>query len=45
MEKEQSRATGRADVLLYSGQHPLAVLELKRAGHALLDADKGQGLS
>jgi hypothetical protein len=43
--KEQSRATGRADVLLYSGQLPLAVLELKRAGHALEGADTAQGLS
>ena len=43
--KLRSRATGRADVLLYSGQLPLAVLELKRAGHALEEADTLQGLS
>lgn len=43
--KEQSRATGRADILLHSGQQPLAVLELKRPGHALEDADTAQGLS
>jgi type I site-specific restriction endonuclease len=43
--KEQSRATGRADVLLCSGQQPLAVLELKRTTQTLLDADAAQGLS
>ena len=43
--KEQSRATGRADVLLHSGEQPLAVLELKRVGQLLLDADIAQGLS
>src|SRR5437868_12113528 len=43
--KEKSRAMGRADVLLYSDQQPLAVLELKRAGQPLLDADVAQGLS
>jgi len=43
--KEQSRAMGRADVLLYSDQQSLAVLELKRAAQPLLDSDIAQGLS
>ncbi|MGB9067524.1 MAG: hypothetical protein WCC21_03045 [Candidatus Acidiferrales bacterium] len=40
-----SGATARADVLLHSGSQALAVLELKRAGHALDESDTAQGLS
>ena len=43
--RKQSRATGRVDILLYSGQKPLAILELKRSGHAVDDTDTAQGLS
>ena len=43
--REQTKTTARADVLLYSGQQPLAVLELKRPGHPIEEADIAQGLS
>ncbi len=43
--REQNKATARADILLYSGERPLAVLELKRPGHELDDSDIAQGLS
>lgn len=34
----------RADIILYSGRRPLAVLELKRQGGVLTDGDVEQGL-
>ena len=40
-----SRSEARADILLYLGDQPLAVLELKRAGARLTRADEEQGLS
>jgi hypothetical protein len=40
-----SRAEARADILLYYGEQPLAVLELKRKGVTLTTADESQGLS
>ena len=42
---KDSRAAARADILLYSGDKPLAVLELKRPGNAIDAADIEQGLS
>lgn len=36
---------GRADILVYQGDNPLAVLELKREGEALKAADEAQGAS
>jgi Type I restriction enzyme R protein N terminus (HSDR_N) len=36
---------GRADILVYQGESPLAVLELKREGLALTDGDAEQGAS
>ncbi|SFB19169.1 Type I restriction enzyme R protein N terminus (HSDR_N) [Pseudomonas sp. NFIX10] len=38
-------ARARADVVLYMGEKPLAVLELKREGESLLPEDGQQGLS
>jgi len=38
-EANQSQVTARADVLIYFGEQPLAVLELKRAGHAIDPSD------
>ena len=43
--REQAKTHARADVLLYSGEQPLAVLELKRPGHAIVQTDIDQGLS
>ncbi|HET6843542.1 MAG TPA: hypothetical protein VFK06_17955 [Candidatus Angelobacter sp.] len=43
--KQQSTVTGRADVLLYWGKQPLAVLELKRPSQAIEESDMAQGLS
>jgi len=43
--REQTKANARADVLLYSGDQPLAVVELKRPGHAIDQSDIDQGLS
>ncbi|MCC6398739.1 MAG: type I restriction enzyme HsdR N-terminal domain-containing protein [Bacteroidetes bacterium] len=43
--REQTKANARADVLLYSRNEPLAVLELKRPGHAINPSDIDQGLS
>jgi hypothetical protein len=40
-----SKAEARSDILIYRGDTPLAVLELKRRGVALTDADGEQGLS
>jgi type I site-specific restriction endonuclease len=40
-----SRAAARADVLLYFGEQPIAVLELKRPGHPIIALDIAQGLS
>ncbi len=40
-----SRSEARADILLYWGEQPLAVLELKRHGVALTKGDEEQGLS
>ncbi|MBU0583091.1 MAG: type I restriction enzyme HsdR N-terminal domain-containing protein [Alphaproteobacteria bacterium] len=40
-----SQAQGRADILVFNGSTPLAVLELKREGLALSDDDRDQGLS
>ncbi len=40
-----SRVEARSDVLLYHGDRPLAVLELKRVGVPLTPADDAQGLS
>jgi hypothetical protein len=42
---KDSHAEGRTDILLYWGETPLAVLELKRKGVALRPADDEQGLS
>jgi len=42
---EVSRADARSDVILYDGDHPLAVLELKRTGVPLAPEDDTQGLS
>ena len=42
---KRAHATARVDVLLYWGEQPLAVLELKRKGVALTSADDEQGLS
>lgn len=42
---EASRAEARSDIVLYNGDHPLAVLELKRAGVPLTPDDDAQGLS
>lgn len=43
--KEVSRAESRSDIVLYNGERPLAVLELKRAGVPLTADDDAQGLS
>lgn len=40
-----SRSEARADILLYWGEQPLAVLELKRNGVAITKGDEEQGLS
>lgn len=40
-----SKAEARSDILIYRGDTPLAVLELKRRGVELTDADGEQGLS
>lgn len=40
-----SRAEARSDIVLYNGDRPLAVLELKRAGVPLTPDDDAQGLS
>lgn len=40
-----SRAESRSDIILYDGERPLAVLELKRAGVPLTADDDAQGLS
>jgi type I site-specific restriction endonuclease len=40
-----SQAEGRSDILLYWGDKPLAVLELKRKGLAIKPGDIEQGLS
>ncbi len=40
-----SKASGRSDILLTRKDRPLAILELKRPGLALTDADRRQGLS
>lgn len=42
---EASKAVGRSDVILYLGEKPLTVLELKRKGLALTAEDFAQGLS
>jgi hypothetical protein len=42
---QASRAEARSDIVLYNGDHPLAVLELKRAGASLKPEDDVQGLS
>ncbi len=42
---EASRAEARSDIVLYDGDRPLAVLELKRAGVPLTPDDDAQGLS
>ncbi len=42
---EASRAEARSDIILYEGDRPLAVLELKRAGVPLTQEDDAQGLS
>jgi tetratricopeptide (TPR) repeat protein len=42
---KQARTEGRADVIAYVGDRPVAVVELKRAGLALTYADGLQGLS
>lgn len=42
---EVSRAESRSDIILYDGERPLAVLELKRAGVPLTADDDAQGLS
>ena len=42
---EVSRAEARSDIVLYSGDLPLAVLELKRTGIPLTPDDDAQGLS
>lgn len=42
---EVSRAESRSDIILYNGERPLAVLELKRAGVPLTADDDAQGLS
>ncbi len=42
---EASRAEARSDIVLYNGDRPLAVLELKRAGVPLTPDDDAQGLS
>jgi hypothetical protein len=42
---EASRAEARSDIVLYNGDRPLAVLELKRAGVPLTPDDEAQGLS
>lgn len=44
-EQEREWVKGRSDVILYSGNDPLAVLELKREGIELTDDDNAQGLS
>lgn len=36
---------GRADIVLFHEDHPLAVMELKRQGLTLTDADRSQGIS
>src|SRR4051812_29067996 len=43
--REQTRVTAPADVLLHTGQQPLAVLELKRPEHTIDQSDIAQGLS
>lgn len=40
-----SKAEARSDILIYRGETPLVVLELKRAGADLTDADRSQGMS
>ena len=40
-----SRHEARSDILIYHGEKPLAVLELKRNGVNLTDNDRDQGLS
>ena len=42
---EVSRAEARSDIVLYNGDLPLAVLELKRTGIPLTPDDEAQGLS
>lgn len=42
---EASQAEARSDIILYKGETPLAVLELKRAGLSLTPDDRAQGLS
>ena len=42
---EVSRMESRSDIILYNGERPLAVLELKRAGVPLTADDDAQGLS
>jgi hypothetical protein len=41
----QSHMTARADVLLFLKQQPIAVLELRRPGHAIVSADREPGKS
>lgn len=42
---EQWKKSGRADVIIFHGERPLAVIELKREDLALTDADYGQAQS
>jgi hypothetical protein len=42
---ETTTSEGRADILIFQGDRALAVLELKREGLALTDADARQGRS
>ena len=42
---EASRAEARSDIVLYQGEVPVAVLELKRTGVPLTEDDDAQGLS
>ncbi|WP_416759379.1 hypothetical protein ACNI65_21955 [Roseateles sp. So40a] len=44
-DQEREWVKGRSDVILYSGNDPLAVLELKREGIELTEDDDAQGLS
>ncbi|MDU8600015.1 type I restriction endonuclease [Pseudomonas syringae] len=44
VEVESRANEARSDIILYSGAHPLAVLELKREGLVLTEADEEQGL-
>lgn len=43
--KQAFRAEARADIILYEGDHPIAVLELKRPSVPLTEHDEAQGLS